>query len=297
MSGATYRSRVARSRPQQTKLDQVAGRLALFQLQGFIFFGTAHNIADRVKRRVDDPAKERPKYVILDFSRVSGLDTTASISFSKLIQEANGRDIMLAISSPNATIWRQLMQAGLCEPGDGFRVFSTLDKGVEWCEEQLLAELGAAQVEEAASAPEQFAQILAGAGDIAALMPYMERQEVAAGERLISQGDSTDTLYFVESGRLTAQLTRDDGDPKRLQSMGSGHILGEVGFYLGGNRTADVVADEASVVYRLSKADLQRMRHDDPAAASTLHHLVAILLAERVAFLTTVANNEENQSG
>jgi len=128
-------------------------------------------------------------------------------------------------------------------------------------------------------------------------MPYMEKLEVAAGERLIGQGDLANTMYFVESGRITAQLTRPDGNPKRLQSMGSGSVVGEIGFYLGGSRTADVVADEDSVVYQLSVASLKQMQTDNPSAASTLHRLVAVLLAERVAFLTAVADNDKDQSG
>ncbi|MGD8856043.1 MAG: SulP family inorganic anion transporter [Chloroflexota bacterium] len=292
MSGATYHSRVTRSRQQQALLDQMAEHLAIFQLQGFIFFGTAHTISDRVRQRISGPDEEKPHYIILDFSRVSGLDSTASISFSKIVREAGRRDVSLAIAAPKPAIWQQLLRAGLCEPGDGFKSFSSLDKGVEWCEEQLLAASGADELAPPPPMSDQLAQILGDSDAAASLMRYMQRLEVDAGQRIISQGDPAETMYFVESGRVTAQLARRDGEPVRLQSMASGNVVGEIGFYLGGSRTADVVAEEASVIYRLSLSDLETIQTRDPKIASSLHHLVAILLAERVAHLTAIVDSD-----
>lgn len=295
LSGATYHSRMVRSRQQQALLDQMAPRLAIFQLQGFIFFGTANTISDRVKQRFDDPDEVRPGYVILDFSRVTGLDSTASISFSKIVLEAGQRDVSLAVAGPKPTILRQLIRAGLCEPEGGFQVFPTLDKGVEWCEEQLLIASGANELDEPPPMSEQLAQILGDAAGLASLMPYMERLEVNAGQRIIAQGDPADTMYFIERGRVTVQLIRPDAEPLRLQSMDSGNVVGEIGFYLGGSRTADVVADEASVIYRLSLQDMEAIKASDPQIAATLHHLVAILLAERVAHLTPIVDSDSSQ--
>ncbi len=291
MSGATYHSRVTRPRQQQLLLDQMAARLAIFQLQGFIFFGTAHTIGDRVKQRISGPDEGRPSHVILDFSRVTGLDSTASISFSKIVQEAARRDISLGIAAPKPVIMNQLIRAGLCEPDAGFRLFASLDKGVEWCEEELLAAAGVDRDVQPPSIAEQLTQILGDAPGVAALTAYMQRLEVDAGQRVIVQGDPADTMYFVESGRVTAQLVRPDGEPVRLQSMASGNVIGEIGFYLGGNRTADVIADEASVIYRLSLADLETMQAKDAHLAAILHRLVAILLSERVAHLTAVVDS------
>jgi SulP family sulfate permease len=291
MNGATYHSRVTRSRQQQVALNQMASQLAIFQLQGFIFFGTANTIGDRVRQRIGGSGEHKPRYVILDFSRVTGLDSTASISFGKIVQDGRQRDISLAIAAPKPAIWQQLLRAGLCKPGDGFRVFSSLDKGVEWCEEQLLAASDAYEPAEPPPLSEQLARILNDADRVAPLMRYMRRLEVGAGQRIITQGDPADNMYFVESGRVTAQLAQPDGEPIRLQSMAGGNVIGEIGFYLGGSRTADVVAEEDSVIFRLSLSDLEAMQANDPQVAATLHRLVAMLLAERVAHLTTVVNS------
>ena len=294
-TGAIYHSRVSRSRRQRQLLDQEGEQLYILQLQGFVFFGTANGINNRILQRHDDPAFPGPRFVILDFKRVTGLDSTASLSFTRLAQSAGARNIRLAISSPSSTIWRQLLQAGLCDPGDGFQVFSTLDKGAEWCENRLLEASETAGQTMDQSLPEQLAEIMGDSAGLTELMNHMEKLEVDAGYRLIAKGDPADTLYVIVSGRVTAQLTQENGESIRLESMGSGHVVGEIGFYLGGQRTADVIADEPSVLYRLSLAELQEMQTSDPDAASALHRLIAILLAERVSHLTTVVEAEDRR--
>ena len=294
-TGVTYHSRVSRSRVQRQLLDRDGEQLYILQLQGFVFFGTANGINQRVLRRYDDPAFPGPRFVILDFGRVTGLDSTASLSFTKLAQSAAARNIRLAICSPSNTIWRQLLQAGLCDPDDGFQVFSTLDKGVEWYENRLLEAADPAEQSIDQSLPMQLAEILGDPAGLAELMSHMEKLEVEPGYRLMAKGDPADTLYFIEKGRVTAQLAQENGEPIRLESMSSGHVVGEIGFYLGGQRTADVIADEPSVLYRLSSPEMQKMQTSDPEAASALHRLVSILLAERVTHLTAVVEAEDRR--
>jgi SulP family sulfate permease len=65
--------------------------------------------------------------------------------------------------------------------------------------------------------------------------------------------------------------------------MRGGTTVGEMGMYLGTVRTASVVADRTSVVYRLSRNALKEMQKNDPAVAALLHHWIARLLAERLA--------------
>ena len=86
-----------------------------------------------------------------------------------------------------------------------------------------------------------------------ALLHYLEPRDVAPGEALIQQGQEVADVYFLERGRLTVQFLRPDGGSMRLRTMASGTVVGEVAMYLGGPRTASVVADEPSRVYRLSR--------------------------------------------
>jgi SulP family sulfate permease len=172
---------------------------------------------------------------------------------------------------------------------------------VEWCEDRLLAgadaRAGGISGGEALPPLEQLLQEILSSGrhmqegsrrdaSLQALLDHLEKIDVDGGELLIAMGDEADALYFVESCLVTAQLARPGQPPVRLQTTGSGNVIGEIGFYLGQERTADVVIDRPGTIYRLSLEDLQRLEETDPEAASLLHQIVVHLLAERLIHLT-----------
>jgi SulP family sulfate permease len=49
-------------------------------------------------------------------------------------------------------------------------------------------------------------------------------------------------------------------------------------------RTATVIAEEPSVIYRLTKKSFDAMQEKDPAAAVAFHKLIIRLLADRLEF-------------
>ena len=114
------------------------------------------------------------------------------------------------------------------------------------------------------------------------LMRILKRQEVDAGFYLVRQGDPPKDLYFIESGEITAQLEETGRKPFRLGTVRAGQVVGEVGFYLGHERTASVVTEVPSTIYRLSKEGLHQLEETDPEAAAVFHQVIARLLAERV---------------
>ena len=76
LSGADFRSRVNRSLEQRAILDEQGQQVYILELQGFIFFGTANNLYEQVKKRVLDQSLPPARFVVLDFARVTGLDST-----------------------------------------------------------------------------------------------------------------------------------------------------------------------------------------------------------------------------
>jgi SulP family sulfate permease len=115
------------------------------------------------------------------------------------------------------------------------------------------------------------------------LMRYLERIEVAEGHLLIRQDDPADDVYIVESGRVTAQMELADGKTVRLLTMGAGSIVGQEELYLGTSRSASVLTEAPSVIYRLSGGALHRMERDEPDLAIALHHFMSRVLTERLA--------------
>lgn len=287
LTGRHVASRVTRTPAAQRYLREQGGRLYILQLQGFIFFGTADRLLNQVRERME--TAERPQFVLLDLRRVTGLDTTAAQSLIRLRQAVADQGAHLLLTEASPTTRKQLEKGGLAAD-DSVHFFPRLDQGVEWCENQLLAEAAAAVAEAPETLAAQLATILSDTADVQALLPYLERQHIDAGGYLMVQGEAPENLYFLESGQVTAQLEYPDRAPVRLESVGSGRVVGEIGFYLGKTRTASVVADVPCVVYRLTRRQLAQMEAEAPQAASALHRLIALLLSERVTHLVSTVN-------
>ena len=182
-------------------------------------------------------------------------------------------------------IRRQLERGGLVDETDGsFIILPSLDHGVEWCENKILAQEGITDLTGFIERMEsQLKRTFPGLQAVDRLMKYLERREVKQGEYLMRQGDPPTEMYFVEAGLITAQLEFPDGQILRLRSIRGGATVGEMGLYLESVRTASVVAARPSSVYRLSAQALKEMREKDPEVAALLHEWIARLLAERLA--------------
>lgn len=285
LSGQVFHSNVDRPKVHRELLAKRGGEIFIMRLQGFIFFGTIQVVLQRVRARMADAAQPKLCYLVLDFQRVTRLDSSAVFGITRLKQLAMANGALMVWTQVAPGIQQQLQRGGLVDAtDDAFIILPTLDHGVEWCENKILAEQGITNL---TGFIERMGGLLKrtfpGLQDVDRLMKYLERKDLPQGEYLIREGDPGNDMYFVEAGMVTAQLEAPDGQVVRLRSIRGGATVGEMGLYLGGKRTASVVASRPSSVYRLSSDALQTMRAEDPEVAALLHEWIARLLAERLA--------------
>ena len=290
LSGADLYSNVERSDFHRRKLKELGAHILILELQSFIFFGTANSLYAQIKARLSDTQQASVSYIILDFCRVSGLDSSAVFSFIKCKQIAEANETTLILTNLSDRIYRQLEAGGLYKDATNLRTFPDLDRGLEWCEEQLLESAGMIGM----PVPSTLIDRLGDGGfkekDASKLITYFERVEIAEGEYLIHQGEESNDLYLVESGQLSIYLELENENYLRLQTTGTRTVIGEIGMYLGTTRSASVIANEPTVVYRLSKIALAEMREDEPDLAATFHEFVARQLAERLVDTTRLVS-------
>jgi sulfate permease, SulP family len=280
LSGATRRSRFTRTSAEQEVLDAQGERIVILELQGYIFFGTAARLLDTARTRIAALPLPGPRFLILDFAGVTGLDSSGLYVFSRVQQQRAAWEVTVLLSGLSAPLQHQLAAAGVIGSDGELRCMASLDRALEWCEEALIRDAAIGRATPVFA--EQLAVVLPDPVQIARLMAYLERREAVAGERLLRQGDPADDLLFVESGMVTAQIQRPGMEPIRLQTMAGDNVVGEIGFYLGTLRTSDVVCDAPCVVYRLDGAALRRMRAEHPELAGAIHEYLARRMAERL---------------
>jgi SulP family sulfate permease len=285
LSGQNFHSNVDRPKAHRDLLMKHGAEIFILRLQGFIFFGTIQTILNRIRLRLGDKDQIQLRFVVLDFQRVTRLDSSAVFSITRLKQLAQANGILMVWTQVSPAIHGQLERGGLVDKTDNsFKILPTLDHGVEWCENKILARMGSANLTAVVERLEgQLRREFPGIPAAEGLMKYLERRNIPEGEYLMREGDPPTDMYFIEAGLVTAQLEAPDGQIVRLRSMRGGTIVGETGLYLGTPRTASVVASRPCVVYRLSAEALKTMREQEPQVAALLHEWIARLLAERLA--------------
>ncbi|HEY9609529.1 SLC26A/SulP transporter family protein [Allocoleopsis sp.] len=281
-SGANHTSHVQRPINQSRLLRDKGEQIYVLQLQGLIFFGTANKLLNQIRQRLGDPNLQPLRFVVLDFRLVSGLDSSAVVSFVKLKQMAGQRQISLVFTHLPRVLEKQLRQGGAWDTENAiYQVFPDLDRGLEWCENQIL-ETSKLRRRRFVPLALQLKSIFPAPDLISQLMKYLELLKIPEGDLLFRQGEPSNGLYFLESGQLSVVLELSNGQTKRLQTYNSGTILGEMGLYANAPRSASVVADQSSRLYYLSTQAFERIEIEQPQLAIAFHKFIVNLLAERL---------------
>lgn len=268
--GTTYRSNVDRPQAERRALREFADRVLILRVNGFVFFGVASGLVERIRARV----RAGPlRSLLVDLRRATGMDSSAMLAFQKVAQLADATGFELVFSDAPEAIRAKLAAGGIVPAEGVVRFEPDLDRALERCEDGLLADLHRVASPDGAGDP------LAGLPD--RLREYFQRETVPQGTVLIHQGAPADDLFVLESGRLEVEATSPEGTRMRLSSASSGVMVGEVAWYLRGQRTADVIAETECEVLRLTKASMERMEREEPELAAALHRRLAETLAQR----------------
>lgn len=262
-------------------MREQGSRIYIVQLQNFIFFGTANTLLNQIRQRLSNPEQQKLQFVVLDFRLVNGVDSSAALSFVKLRQTTDKNQIYLVFTALQSAVTQLLEQSGALTTATPYcQVFPDLDRGLEWCETQILKLEPATDTVVPLAA--QLAQLFPNPASVQEFMSYLEPQQLPEGDFLFKQGDSPDGLYLLESGQVSVLLELPNGLNKRLRTFNSGTILGEMGLYAKAPRSAAIKADQFSHLYYLSTAAFSRMETEAPLLAITFHKFVVGLLAERL---------------
>jgi sulfate permease, SulP family len=266
--GETYHSNVDRPIAERELLRSLGAHVQVLRVHGFVFFGTVSGLLERIRKRVEHADV---RFLVVDLRRVSGMDSSAVVSFRKVAQLAHASGFELVLTGAHDAVRRQLERGGVVASDGIVRFEPDLDRGLQRCEDGLLDGIDTA-------APS--ADVLGGLPP--RLWDYFERVSLDEGTKLISQGESPDDVFVLESGRLRVELTTPEGTQMRLSTVLPGVMVGEIALYTAVPRTADVVAETPSVVLRLPRASIDRMESEEPELAAVLHRWFATTLAQRL---------------
>lgn len=174
-------------------------------------------------RRLDEESMDPPestvetRFLVLDCSQVSGLDATSArtcfVALQQQLQQYGVTMVLTAVPARMAALLRAHKVLADERTGQGVCfALPTLEEALEWCEDLLLDDLlsHGATCAVPRGLPAILASYLDGYPvrvDLSRAASYVTRREFAAGETLFVDGQASDTLYFVEQGKVALYIT------------------------------------------------------------------------------------------
>ena len=119
-----------------------------------------------------------------------------------------------------------------------------------------------------------------GEDQLRMLISMVSRRAVPRGSVVVTEGDQTDFLYVVITGRLKVMMGEANGKEVILGILGPGEFFGEMGLIDDGPRSASVVAIEPCELLLLTRRDFKRcMAESYETAMAVMRVLVRRLRA------------------
>ena len=287
-----YPSHVARSPAEDELLEAHGSRIVMTELHGYLFFGTSHRLFSRLRTRLDEQGLDQIRFVLLDFRLVTGMDSSVTTSFQRLVRHLAQADVQLVLTgmipSLEAAWTRDVVANGQIVD---VPIFPTLDLGLVWCENQILAAV--APRTELTVAPSFVDYVLAmlpmtlsaeSEKRRASLAAAVEECHYAQAELIVRAGEEPEGLFYLEEGEVIVQACSPDGVPLILRRMRPGAVIGEISLYTGGGASADVVAGQPTRLSRISRAAIDELERTNPDVAIALHRMLARDLSKKLIY-------------
>ncbi len=271
------RSTKVRSPEASQMLERDGGQIQIIELEGILFFGTAERVALEITALADEV-----RIVILDFGKVTEIDSTAARTLLQLARGMHGRGETLLLCGARQRISSDLALAGLHEQVPAHCWFADGDQALEAAEETLLA-ISGFQREGVTLQLDQTALAHGlDSAELTILEAYLERRSVSANSFIFQQGDAGDSLFVATSGVIDICLPRRAGQMQRVASFAPGVIVGEMAFLENMPRSAAGKVEEATELWELKRSRFEELAVLHPLVAHKVTLSLSRSLSERL---------------
>jgi SulP family sulfate permease len=288
-SGRDRRSNVERSQADEQQLRQHGDQIYILELEGFIFFGAGNLLTMKINERIQDRSQPSPRYILLDLRKVNGIDASATQTLAQMQARSVGSDYTIIYTHMSPSVANRLsVTFGLTSGLPATLFFEDTDRGLEWCEDQIIRDNGNDQTPAKSADLFEILRHYAGVRkeDQRQLESNIEVQHIDPGSIIIEHGKRPEGIYFVVSGYVSVILFCNNGRTQRLRRGGPGSIYGEMSYFAQTTPSASLIADGPTTLNLLTKEAMDRMERDAPLLALAIHKHVAKVLSRRLAEAT-----------
>src|SRR5215471_7374934 len=274
--GSEYHSSLDRRPDELALLAEYGREIQGMFLHSYLFFGSANRLHQHVKALL---AKQKCRFLLFDFRLVTGIDSSATFSFTQIKQVADqcGARIIftcLAREVENAFRATRFFSDIVVAPN--------LDAALESSENAII-EAHQTHDSEAGTLREWFAEALGGAENADQLIQHCRRIEVRPGEIIVREGEPANSMHFILDGRVGIMVNAVSA-PIRVRSLGPHTTIGEMGLITRQPRSATMQAELVSVLYELNASAYERIKRENPSLSHALMTYIITVMAERLSF-------------
>jgi sulfate permease, SulP family len=288
-SGARLRSRKGRPLPQQRLLALHGERIAVYELEGYVFFGSVTRLIEDISATVKDPSRAPVEAILLDFKAVNGFDISSVNNFVRLIYRFQQPDLSFAFCGPPDGFEHLVVQHLDPETARRLRFFPDREAALQWAEDRLLEK--EQELLRSASATGRSARdaLMDDVSDelmrrldlqarVEALMErldgFLTDHAYSRRQVVLASGEEAKGVYLVRGGVVAEEIETQEGRRTRIRELGPGTFFAELGGYGPWRSTCRYVAQSELVLGVLTRESLKRVESEAPALAIAIHRLV-----------------------
>ena len=277
VTGKDVRSNKRRPIFQRAILADQSSLIQGYHLKGYIFFGSAYPMVDRLNLALDsDPV---PRCVIVDFSNVTGFDVSAGSALHRFIRSARNKRTQVVATSMSRPFRAMLLRGLPMADRRNIHFEEDFDYGLEFCEDIVIEswDQRAQQQKEARDAvadlskeeTKRLSDLQAKFDELAErLTPHTEVVDFKTGEMMVEIGSYPRGLQILVSGLASAH---DGVDHHRLREYGSGAVLTMRAAFGEYESKDEIQAEEACHVLTLTSEAREALESEDPDLAMKLY--------------------------
>ena len=268
-SGDLRRSHIERSIDDQLKLSEAGKAWEIFELSGYLFFGSANLLFEQLR---DEFSRDvPPKTAIFNFSRVSGVDTSTLFAFGRIQKLCTKLGVSVIFSGLSKTVQSELKGSPLL---DDVEVFDTLDDALISIEDSVLEPHHANETWP--SSPGLIAPLSQKYPGVDFDL-FTSTITLNEGDILVAEGDMSKGLFELNEGELIAEVKHDDVAASILARFQPGALVGEVATFADVARSATIRATKQAKVTLIKPENIPKTRDGFALAADVNKHVASNL--------------------
>ena len=273
------RSNRRRSIPAQAILKEEGKRGGIYQLRGYVFFGSAYSLFSRLE---EDLATSRSVCIVLDLRQVSGFDFSAVRSLCTFVSKAHAAHWQVIICGGTDRFNRRLEDNLSAVEYRWLILEGDLDRALERCEDAVINTCEAEKPEQdfQRTLIERVADDMVDQLDrhaffedmIGELHDWIEPHGYAAGATVSGPDQPLRGLLLLVGGKVSVF----DSAGRRLRQCGPGDVL-DAGAAFGDMKTdTHTVADRSCWVAMLTPTARQLLEERDRTLALKVYRYVIL---------------------